>query len=115
MAAVYVFAFGSFAGQSAPCGTGTVLKVGRATSPMRFTYMHYNPRSSNSNLAKSLLTYPILWPWLGIQYLDAESVGEWIRTRLDRAHFFVPLGHPKVLAALEVYIRDHVGSVFEGA
>jgi hypothetical protein len=77
--------------------------------------MHYNPGSSNSNLAKSLLTHPILWPWLGIQSLTVESVGDWIRASVDRTDFFIPAGCPQVLATLEVYIRARVGSVFEGA
>jgi hypothetical protein len=116
-AAVYVFALGPAAGQSAPCGTGTVLKVGKVgpNSEARFRYMHYSPGSSNSNLAKSLLAHPILWPWLGIQHLTVDSVGHWIRTNLDRTNFFLPAGHPQVLATLEVYIRARVGSVFEGA
>jgi hypothetical protein len=116
-AAVYVFALSAAAGQSAPCGSGTVLKVGKAgpNSAARFRYMHYNPGSSNSNLAKSLITHPILWPWLGIQSLTVESVGDWIRASLDRTDFFIPAGCPQVLATLEVYIRARVGSVFEGA
>lgn len=77
--------------------------------------MHYNPGSSNSNLAKSLLAHPILWPWLGIQHLTVSNVGDWIRTNLDRTNFFVPAGHLQVLATFEVYIRARVGSVFEGA
>jgi hypothetical protein len=76
--------------------------------------MHYNPGSSNSNLAKSLLGNPILWPWLGIKRLSAESVGDWIRTSLDRTHFFIPADRLQVLATLEVYIRARIGSVFEG-
>jgi len=115
--AVYVFSLSAIAGQSAPCGTGTVLKVGKVgpNSEARFRYMHYNPGSSNSNLAKSLLAHPILWPWLGIDGLSVDSVGDWIRTHLDRTNFFLPAGHPQVLATLEVYIRARVGSVFEGA
>ena len=81
----------------------------------RFRYMHYNPGSSNSNLAKSLLTHRILWPFLGIEFLAAEGVADWIRTNLDRTDFFVPTGHAQVLATLEIYIRARVGSVFEGA
>jgi hypothetical protein len=77
--------------------------------------MHYNPGSSNSNLAKSLLAHPILWSWLGIQDLASDSVGDWIRNNLDRTNFFLPGGRPQVLATLEVYIRARVGSVFEGA
>jgi hypothetical protein len=77
--------------------------------------MHYNPASSQSNLAKSLLSYPVLWPWLGIESLTATSVGEWVRRNLDRTNFFLPAARPQVLATLEVYIRARVGSVFEGA
>lgn len=115
--AVYLFALSATAGQSAPCGTGTVLKVGKVgpNSEARFRYMHYNPASSNSNLARSLLAHPILWPWLGIDALSADSVGDWIRTNLDRTNFYLPAGRPQVLATLEVYIRARVGSVFEGA
>jgi hypothetical protein len=116
-AAVYVFALSEVAGQNAPCGAHTVLKVGKAgpNSEARFKYMHYNPASSQSNLAKSLLSHPILWPWLGIEGLTITSVGDWIRTNLDRANFFIPAGRPQLLATLEVYIRARVGSVFEGA
>jgi hypothetical protein len=115
--AVYVFAFSTSAGRSAPCGPGTVLKVGKVgpNSEARFRYMHYNPGSSNSNLAKSLLTHQILWPFLGIQRLTSGDVGERIRASMDRTNFFVPAGHPQVLATLEVYARARVGSVFEGA
>jgi hypothetical protein len=113
-AAVYVFAFSAAAGQSVPCGAGTVLKVGKAgpNSEARFRYMHYNVSSSNSNLAKSLLAHPVLWPWLGIHNLTSESVGHWIRSNLDRTNFFVPGDRLQVLATLEGYIRARVGSVF---
>ena|SRR5450755_3387256 len=58
--AVYAFAFAD--AWSAPCGAGTVLKVGRigARSKPRFTSQHYNPRSARSTLAGSLLTYRIV-------------------------------------------------------
>jgi hypothetical protein len=103
--------------QSAQCGEGTVLKVGRvgARSEPRFRYQHYNPRSAGSTLASSLLTYRIMWPWLGIERLDHDSVKNWMLASLDRFHVFVPDGHAVVLASLEVYTRARVGSVFEGA
>ena len=69
-AAVYVFAISATYGRSAPCGPGTVLKVGRVgpRNTGRFTYSHYNPTARHiSTLAQSLLAYPILWPWLGIR------------------------------------------------
>jgi hypothetical protein len=35
-------------------------------------------------------------------------------TNLDRTHFFLPGDRAQVRAALEIYIRARVGSVFEG-
>ena len=113
--AVYVFALADVS--SAPCGAGTVLKVGRvgARSDARFRSQHYSPHSAGSTLAKSLLTYRIMWPWLGIEHLDERNVKSWMLTNLDRMHIFVPDGHPVVAASLEVYVRARIGSVFEGA
>lgn len=104
-------------GSSAPCGPGTVLKVGKvgAGNRRRFTHSHYNPSAPTiSTLAQSLLAQPVLWPWLGIDHIDAESVEEWMLDNLDRIHFFMPGDHAEVHAALEVYVRARVGSVFEG-
>jgi hypothetical protein len=113
--AVYAFALAD--ASSAPCGIGTVLKVGRigARSEARFRSQHYNPRSAGSTLASSLLTYRIMWPWLGIRHLDEHDVKSWMLTNLDRMHIFVPDGHPVVAASLEIYVRARIGSVFEGA
>lgn len=113
--AVYAFAVADTS--SAPCGAGTVLKVGRigARSEPRFKSQHYNPRSAGSTLANSLLTYRIMWPWLGIRHLDDRDVKSWMLVNLDRMHIFVPDGHPAVAASLEVYVRARIGSVFEGA
>ena len=115
--AVYVFALSDAAGDQAPAGRGAVLKVGRvgANSGPRFTYQHYSPGSARSTLAGSRLRYRIMWPWLGIDNLDAASVKTWMLTHLDRAHLYVPRGHDEVLAELEVYVRARVGSIFEGA
>jgi hypothetical protein len=57
----------------------------------------------------------VLWPWLGIEELNEITTKSWMLKNLDRAHFFVPAGHPLILASLEVYVRARVGSVFEGA
>lgn len=116
--AVYVFAVGSVYGASAPCGPGTVLKVGKVgpNNSQRFTHMHYNPSApSISTLAQSLLGHPILWPWLGIEHLDAGAVRDWMLANLERTHFFMPGDRAEVRSALEVYIRARVGSAFEGA
>ena len=115
--AVYAFAISPNAREPAPCGAGTVLKVGRvgASNKRRFTRSHYNPDGPRSTLARSLVSYPIMWPWLGIHHLDPDTVKQWMLSHLDRMHVFVPDGHPEVLAALEVYARARMGSVFEGA
>lgn len=113
--AVYAFALARpWLGQ---CGAGTVLKVGRigARSEARFRSQHYNPRSAGSTLANSLLTYRIVWPWLGIERLIEDAVKSWMLGNLDRMHIFVPDGHPVVSASLEVFVRARIGSVFEGA
>ena len=92
--AVYAFALAEVS--SAPCGAGTVLKVGRigARSETRFRFQHYSPRSAGSTLASSLLTYRIMWPWLGIDHLDERNVKGWMLANLVRMHIFVPDGHP---------------------
>jgi hypothetical protein len=115
-AAVYVFALSDAAGRSAPCGPGTVLKVGkaRANHEEGFRNRHYDLTTNTSALAGSLLSCPILWPWLGISDLDADTVAEWMLANLDRTHFFIPFGHPHVRDALTVYLRGRTSSVFEG-
>lgn len=114
--AVYVFALGEEYGRATPAGAGAVLKVGRVgpASGPRFTYQHYGA-AAPSTLAKSLVRYRIMWPWLGIDVIDESSVKPWMLTHLDRVHLYVPAGHELVLASLEVYVRARVGSVFEGA
>ena len=115
--AVYVFAIGSTYGSAAPCGVGTVLKVGEVGpgNEQRFTRSHYRPSAPGiSTLAQSLLAHPILWSWLGIQHIDVDTAGEWMLDNLDRIHFFMPGERTKVRAALEIYVRARVGSVFEG-
>jgi hypothetical protein len=115
--AVYVFAIGPAYGASAPCGPRTVLKVGEVgpTNKRRFTRSHYRPTAPTiSTLAQSLLAHPILWPWLGIEQVDADTVEKWMLDNLDRTHFFMPGDRAEVRDALEVYVRGRVGSVFEG-
>lgn len=117
LAAVYTFALSGEAGRIAPAGAGAVLKVGRvgARSGARFNSQHYSPRSAGSSLAKSLIRYRVMWPWLGVEQLDESRVKGWMLGGLDRFHFFVPADRSEVVAELEVYVRARVGSVFEGA
>jgi hypothetical protein len=116
-AAVYAFALSAAAGQFAPCGPGTVLAVGkaRANHEQRFRDLHYDGISDLSTLAGNLLAHPILWPWLGITSLGEDTVGEWMLASLDRTHFFIEAGHPRVRDALAAYVRGRTGSVFQPA
>jgi len=113
-AAVYAFTLSAAAGQFAPCGPGTVLTVGkaRANHEQGFRDLHYEGTSNLSTLAGNLLAHPILWPWLGITSLDEGTVGEWMLASLDRTHFFLQAGHPRVRDALAVYVRGRAGCVF---
>jgi hypothetical protein len=117
-AAVYVFATSAAYGREARCGPANVLKVGMVGpgNQRQFRHSHYRAEARTiSTLAQSLLAHPVLWPWLGIERLDADSDENWMLTNLDRTHFFLPGEQAQVRAALEIYVRARVGSVFEGA
>ena len=43
-----------------------------------------------SNLANSIVKYEVLWPWLGIDSVDASTIRDWMLTHLDRANVYVP-------------------------
>jgi hypothetical protein len=88
-------------------------KVG-PNSDARFRSQHYTT-SGRSTLAKNLLAHRILWPWLGISQLDEATVKPWMLSNLDRMHIYVPAPSLLVLAALEMYVRARIGSVFEGS
>lgn len=62
------------------------LKIGKAGSKSnaRFLSQHYNPESSQSNLAKSLLLdhhFPF--------QLSSESVGDWMKSNLRRVDIII--------------------------
>lgn len=100
---VYLFAF-----------HGGCLKVGKVgpRSQARYVSHHYNPRSSMSNLAKSLLNAK---DDLGIVGLDDRSVGDWIKINTTRINFLLPnaLGIP-VLTLLEAFLQCRLRPRFEG-
>ncbi len=114
--AVYVFSLSRRAGSLCPAGPNRALKVGRVgpNSNARFLSQHYNPDSAGSNLARSLLRSPHHWTYLGIDSLDKESVGPWIKEHTDRDHFYVTAALQGILRDLEGFIRGRVGPVFEG-
>lgn len=113
--AVYVFGLSEQARCEA--GAGRVLKVGRvgANSNARFQSQHYSATSAGSTLARSLLKYRVLWPWLGIERLDESNVRTWMLANLDRVNLYVPAANADILPHLEMYVRARVGSVFEGS
>jgi hypothetical protein len=101
--AVYVFSWGD-----------QCLKVGKVgpNSEARYTSQHYNPKSSNSNLAKSILKNKMK---LGLAHLDETNVGEWIMKETDRINFLIEqkLGIP-VLSLLESFLQCRLKPRFEG-
>lgn len=113
--AVYVFSLTERYVQDVP-GQGRVLKVGRVgpQSDARFRSQHYNPKSTGSNLAKTLLSAQVLWPYLGIEELTGADVKDWILSNTDRDHLFVSEAQAQVLPILETYVRGVLGPVFEG-
>lgn len=62
------------------------LKIGKAgsNSNERFNSQHYDPKNSQSNLAKSLLNDPKLVEL----NLDATNIKEWIKTNTRRIDFW---------------------------
>ncbi|NKQ37279.1 MAG: hypothetical protein HF973_16890 [Chloroflexi bacterium] len=101
--AVYVFLWGD-----------VCLKVGKAgpKSQARYTSQHYNPNSSNSNLAKSILKHKTE---LGLPNLTDSTVGDWIKSNTDRLNFILDqnLGIP-VLSLMEVFFQCRLRPRFEG-
>lgn len=114
--AVYVFALADF--DASQAGTGRILKVGRVgpNSNARFQSQHYSPASSRSNLANSIIGYPALWSWLGLDERDTHAIRGWMLTRLDRANIYVPATSAELIPHLEMYVRARLGgSVYEGS
>lgn len=101
--AVYIFFLGN-----------QCLKVGKvgSHSTARYTSQHYNPKSSSSNLAKSILRQKTLLKLLDI---DELSVGDWIRTSTKRINILLPdtVGMP-VLGLLESFLQCRLNPLFEG-
>lgn len=101
--AVYVFYWGD-----------RCLKVGKVgpKSQARYTSQHYSPKSSNSNLAKSLLKDKLV---LGITEIDEHTVGNWIKQNTDRLNFLVPESFGiRMLSLLEAFLQCCLKPCFEG-
>ena len=93
---------------------GQCLKVGKVgpNSQARYTSQHYNPSSSNSNLAKSILSAETD---LGLPMLSEGNVGAWIKSNVDRVNFLInsDCGIP-VLTLLESFLQCRMKPKFEG-
>lgn len=90
------------------------LKVGKVgpKSNARYVSQHYNPKSSRSNLAKSVLKAK---KSLGCKDIDEVSVGKWIKGNTDRLNILLPapLG-VTVLSLLESFLQCRLKPRFEG-
>jgi hypothetical protein len=96
------------------------LKVGKVgpKSHARFTSQHYNPKGAGSTLARSLLSaHDDLLDSLsqGRVALDEDTVGEWIKQRTTRIHFYLDEdASDALLSLLEAFLRCRLRPVFEG-
>ena len=91
-----------------------VLKVGKVgpNSRARYTTQHYNPRSSRSNLAKSLLNDECA---MSKYNLSQETIGEWIKNNTDRVNFIIDADYEgSMLDLLEVFIQCRLQPAYEG-
>ena len=116
--AVYVFSLSAEYGARCAAGAHRVLKVGKAgpNTNARFQSQHYNPGSSPSNLAKSLLHSEFLWAYFGIASLTTGTIGQWIKENTDRDHFYLDAAERnEMLGDLERYLKGVLGPAFEGS
>lgn len=90
------------------------LKVGKvgSKSAARYTSQHYDPRSSRSNLAKSILKAPDM---IGINPVNPKAIGDWIKHHTDRINILLPAdwGIP-FLTLVEAFLQFWLRPVYEG-
>jgi len=102
MMAVYVFFW-----------RGQCLKVGKVgpKSKARYTSHHYNSKSSNSNLSKSILAAREA---MGIDTCE-ETAGAWIKNNADRVNYHLDEKFGiRVLSLFESYLQCRLKPMFEG-
>jgi hypothetical protein len=93
---------------------GQCLKVGKVwcKSIARYTSHHYHPKSSNSNLAKSILESP---DSIGISCPQSTCVGDWIKTNTDRINVLFPVDWGTgFLTLAEAFLQCWLRPVYEG-
>ena len=87
------------------------LKVGKVgpNSNARYTSQHYNPASSRSNLAKSLLRSQ------KVEGIEEATVGDWIKQHTTRVNILVDTETgPLVRNLLEAFLQCRLSPEFEG-
>ena len=92
----------------------TYLKIGKvgAKSKARYTYQHYSPKSSNSNLAKSILKDEVF----SISHsITKENVGQWIKDNCQRINILIDeeLGR-LALSLIEAALHYKYNPKYEG-
>lgn len=100
------------------------LKVGKAgpQSGARYTSQHYNPNSSRSNLAKSILRHKERLKAVvpdqmrdEVDGLNEHSVGAWIKANTSRCNLLVdPRLRRQALSFLETFVQTRLQPLFEG-
>jgi len=92
---------------------GVCLKIGKAgeKSNARFRSQHYLPKSSQSNLSKSILNDSNMKNY----ELNEHKIGDWIKNNTRRIDIFIDseLGIP-VLNLLEAYLQCKFRPKYEG-
>ncbi len=89
-------------------------KVGKvgSKSKARFTSQHYNPKSSVSNLAKSVLGD---FEKLDLKGINELNVGDWVKDNCHRINFYISVEcGVSALNLLEVFLQCRLNPVFEG-
>jgi len=93
---------------------GECLKVGKVgpKSQARYVSQHYSPSSSQSNLAKSILSSQ---GKLSISGLNEYNVGKWIKDNTDRINIILDqkVGMP-VISLLESFLQYRLNPRYEG-
>lgn len=100
------------------------LKVGKVgpNSQARYTSQHYNPRSSNSNLSKSILkSKRELAAKVNQQFktsifsITEDTVGTWIEQNTSRVNILINREKGKqMLSLLEIFLQCRLKPFFEG-
>jgi hypothetical protein len=90
------------------------LKIGQAgkKSQARYTSHHYNPNSSRSNLAKSLINDPDM---KNILESDTQNPGGWVKLSTCRVNILISAQRQKeLLSLLESFLHVRLEPRYEG-